>query len=78
MPSLPPYRTSYDSSRKQHWLSVYRNKLAVRFLLKDHGQTMKKRLHDSQQTETQIFQALDQMISAVNQMDAAANQTTQR
>jgi hypothetical protein len=28
--------TSYDSHKRQHWLSVYRKKMAVRFLLKDH------------------------------------------
>lgn len=68
-------RTSYDSLRKQHWLSVYRNNLAVRLLLKDHGHTMSRNIHDSNQTETQILKAVDQLISAVIQTESAASQT---
>jgi hypothetical protein len=50
---------------------VYRNNLAVRFLLKDHAATMNRKIHDSKQTETQIFKAVDQLISSVNQTQAA-------
>jgi len=55
-------RTSYDAVEKKHWLSVYRQDSAIRFLLKDHGKSMKLRVHDSQQMETQIHQAVDQMV----------------
>ena len=66
-PSLETHRTSYDPVRKQHWLSVYRQNLAVRFLLKDHGQ--RKNNHDSRQTESLILNAVDQMVAAINQAD---------
>ena len=62
-------RTSYDPVRKQHWLSVYRQNLAVRFLLKDHGQAVRKSIHDARQTESLILNAVDQMVSAINQAD---------
>jgi hypothetical protein len=29
------YRTSYDASTKQHWISVYRSRMKLRFLVKD-------------------------------------------
>jgi len=71
MNALLSPRTSYDASRKQHWLSVYRQKLAVRFLLKDNGRAAaSSKVVDSQQVENQIFAAVDQMISSVNQTDA--------
>lgn len=62
------FRTSYDTAKKQHWLSVYRQKLAVRFLLKDN-QMLATQHHDSKITEKKIFSAVDQMISAVNQLE---------
>ena len=61
--------TSYDAIEKKHWLSVYRQNLAIRFLLKDHGESMNRRVHDSQQIENQIYQAVDQMISTIDQSD---------
>lgn len=62
--------TSYDSSRKQHWLSVYRNKLAVRFLLKDHGQLVERTgLPHAQRMTSQIYTAVDQMVHAVKQAE---------
>ena len=63
------HRTSYDPVRKQHWLSVYRQNLAVRFLLKDHGHATRKANHDSRQTESLILNAVDQMVAAINQAD---------
>ncbi len=61
-------RTSYDSSRKQHWLSVYRQKLAVQFLLKDHGRSMKTtNAHDSSRNKREIQLAVDRMVHAINQ-----------
>jgi hypothetical protein len=62
-------RTSYDSAHKQHWLSVYRQKLAIRFLLREHGPNSPKVL-DASTTERKVAQAVDQMISAVNQTES--------
>jgi hypothetical protein len=71
MMSLLISRTSYDSSKKQHWLSVYRQKLAVRFLLKDHGLAMgKNNVHDSIRAEKDIRLAVDRMVQTVNQAEA--------
>eukprot|EP00526_Cylindrotheca_closterium_P020526 CAMPEP_0113617050 /NCGR_PEP_ID=MMETSP0017_2-20120614/8567_1 /TAXON_ID=2856 /ORGANISM="Cylindrotheca closterium" /LENGTH=212 /DNA_ID=CAMNT_0000526407 /DNA_START=45 /DNA_END=684 /DNA_ORIENTATION=+ /assembly_acc=CAM_ASM_000147 len=63
--------TSYDSSKKQHWLSVYRHKLAVRFLLKDNGQLVDRSgTSDSKRMSSQIHAAVDQMVYAVDQAEA--------
>jgi hypothetical protein len=35
----PSHRTSYDASTRQHWLSVYRSKIKLRFLVKDSTTT---------------------------------------
>ena len=76
--------TSYDPQRKQHWLSVYRHKLAVRFLLKDHtaaaaspnsdgfGPAAATTGQHSMQYRTglqQIQAAVDEMINAVDRVD---------
>ena len=75
--------TSYDPQRKQHWLSVYRHKLAVRFLLKDHtaaaaspnsnvGPDAETAGQHSVQYRTglqQIQAAVDEMIKAVDRVD---------
>ena len=62
--------TSYDTAKKQHWLSVYRQKLAVRFLLKDHGKCMNTtKVHDATKSEAKIKAAVDQMILSVNQIE---------
>ena len=69
-PSFFSFRTSYDAARKQHWLSVYRHNLAVRFLLKDHGRSVERtQVHDSSANDRIIHAAVDQMILAVNQME---------
>jgi hypothetical protein len=66
------FRTSYDAGTKQHWLSVYRQKLAVRILLKDHGKCMDStKVHDSTRSEKKIQEAVDRMISSVNQLEQA-------
>lgn len=66
------YRTSYDSSKKQHWLSVYRHKLAVRFLLKDNGQLVARTGQaDSKRMSSQIHAAVDQMIYSIDQAEAS-------
>ena len=62
--------TSYDASRKQHWLSVYRQKLAVKFLLKDHGRNMETTsIHDSTAMERAIHSAVDQMVWSINKAE---------
>jgi hypothetical protein len=66
-------RTSYDSANKQHWLSVYRQKLSVRFLLKEYGPNA-PRVHDASITQQQIAQAVDQMILAISQNEANRRQ----
>ncbi|CAJ1949510.1 unnamed protein product [Cylindrotheca closterium] len=60
--------TSYDSSKKQHWLSVYRHKLAVRFLLKDNGQLTGQT--DSNRMSSQIHAAVDQMLHSIDRAEA--------
>ena len=65
--------TSYDTVRKQHWLSVYHQKLAVRFLLKDHGKCMNTtKVHDATKSERRIKAAVDQMILSVNQLEESS------
>ena len=65
------FRTSYDAERKQHWLSVHRSNLGMQFLLKDHGESMKKGvIHDSATMDRQIHEAVDQMIATITQRDA--------
>ena len=62
--------TSYDASSKEHWVSVYRQKLAVRFLLKDHGRNMETTsIHDSTAMERAIHSAVDQMVWSINQTE---------
>jgi hypothetical protein len=75
--------TSYDPPRKQHWLSVYRHKLAVRFLLKDHNTnehqagrsaqlpSSSSEVHSAQYRDgiQQIRSAVDEMIKAVKSVD---------
>ena len=62
--------TSYDTTTKQHWLSIYHSTLAVRFLLKDHGKCMSMtKVHDATKSERKIKAAVDQMISSVNQLE---------
>jgi hypothetical protein len=61
-------RTSYDSSRRQHWLSVYQQSLAVRFLLKDNCRSMSTtNADDSSDSKKEIQLAVDQMVKAINQ-----------
>jgi hypothetical protein len=59
--------TSYDSSKKQHWLSIYKGKLAVRFLLKDHGGQYLKTTEaiNASDPNRMIELAVDQLISSV-------------
>ena len=78
--------TSYDAEKRQHWLSVYRNKLAVRFLLKDHDHAA-QRLQEHQQRQQappsvasvqefhaasvqRIQHAVDEMIRAVESIES--------
>lgn len=62
--------TSYDASTKQHWLSVYRKKLAVKFLLKDHGQYRETTMiHDSIHIQRAIHAAVDQMVISINRAE---------
>ncbi|KAG7342008.1 hypothetical protein IV203_007100 [Nitzschia inconspicua] len=69
--------TSYDSIKRQHWLSVSRNELAVRFLLKDHDKAAMALLqqpHKMQEYQLmsvrRIQQAIDEMIKSVDKSDA--------
>jgi hypothetical protein len=83
--------TSYDSQKRQHWLSVYRNRLAVRFLLRDHDHAVRT-LHEHHQQQQappsarsvqdfhassvqKIQQAVDEMIRAVESIESK-QQTT--
>lgn len=71
--------TSYDSSRKQHWLSIYRQKLAVRFLLKDHGGQYLKTTEaiNSADPNRMIRMAVDQLIATVDQVEDFSSETPQ-
>jgi hypothetical protein len=82
--------TSYDSHRKQHWLSVYRNKLAVRFLLKDHERAaialqQRQQLRNGKLTVSdyhalsveKIQMAVNEMINTVEQMEPKQQQQQQ-
>lgn len=75
--------TSYDPLQRQHWLSVYSNKLAVRFLLKDHDRAALALQEQQQQQQPkenvqanyasstlQIQEAVNEMIKAVETIDA--------
>lgn len=69
------FRTSYDASTKQHWLSVYRPKFNAKYLLKQgrpapgkaqmmsHGAHVNGRAN--QTAERQIKAAVDQMVLEV-------------
>lgn len=70
------FRTSYDSDRKQHWLSVRRPNLAIQFLLKSHG-TKRGVNHDSKAVDEQISQAVDQMIATLTRMDKSSSSSPQ-
>jgi hypothetical protein len=83
--------TSYDSHKKQHWLSIYRNKLAVRFLLKDHelaAVALQQRqqfligemnVEDYHKMSVQKIQlAVNEMINAVEQMEYKDKQLHQK
>jgi hypothetical protein len=58
-------RTSYEAATQQHWLSVYRQKLLARFLLKDASKSPRNthyRYIVSTKTELEIRVAVDRMI----------------
>ena len=65
-------RTSYDASRRQHWLSVYRHKFNGRFLLKQ-GQPKAAGISRNQLAsqmkcvDTQIRAVVDQLIRQLPQ-----------
>jgi hypothetical protein len=60
-------RTSYDSARKQHWLSVYQQSLAVRFLLQDDCTSVETTdAQDSSENKKEIQLAVDEMVHAIN------------
>jgi hypothetical protein len=42
----------------------------VRFLLKDNGVSETTKVHDSRITEKKIFSGVEQMISALNQLES--------
>ena len=78
--------TSYDSEKRQHWLSVYRSKLAVRFLLKDHDDAAQRLQEHQQQWQAppsvasvqefhassiqRIQHAVDEMIRSVESIES--------
>jgi len=68
--TLTNNRTSYDTSTKQHWLSVYRSKLKARFLLKDHGKTVgNTRIHNAMEEQKRVCDAVDHMIQSLQQAE---------
>jgi len=66
---LVTIRTSYDTANKQHWLSVYRQKLACRFLLKDTSMTKSQTFSVVNSADKQIREVTDQMIAAIQDME---------
>ena len=64
-------RTSYDSAKKQHLLSVYRHKLAARYLLRSsRGGNDMVTYHNMTELKTMIYKAVDQMIASVDQIES--------
>ena len=65
-------RTSYDTATKQHFLSVYRQKLLGRFLLKDTSITTNRPMSatESSNAEQQLREVVDKMIATLNEIDA--------
>ena len=61
------HRTSYDAVKKQHWLSVYRQRLVGRFLMKDN---LKGRSIDAVNEEVQSI--VDHMIRTLSEMETKA------
>lgn len=56
-------RTSYDAEKKQHWLSVYRQRLVGRFLIKDSqpGESIDAVKSDVKATVDQMIRTLSEM-----------------
>lgn len=57
------FRTSYDAATKQHWLSVYRERLVGRFLIKDSQPGL-----SSDAVNDEIRSVVDQMIRTLSEM----------
>jgi len=74
---IPPFvRTSYDSSTKQHWLSVSRQKLHGRFLLKgarssDSTNASTYTTASSEQAEERVKNSVNQLIVALSEMETS-------
>ena len=62
-------RTYYDTSTKQHWLSLYRGKLSGRFLLKDTTAHIPGTRLET--IERGIQATVDQMIQTLAESDVA-------
>jgi hypothetical protein len=57
------FRTSYDAVKKQHYLSVYRQKLVGRFLIKDSkpGENIEAVNHAVKSTVDQMIRTLTEL-----------------
>jgi len=64
------YRTSYDTGTKQHWLSVYRQKLLGRFLLRDTSMKKSQTFAQIESSEQEIRRVVDQMIATLSEADS--------
>lgn len=58
------FRTSYDAAKKEHWLSVYRQRLVGRFLIKGN---LEGRGVDAVNEEVRT--TVDKMIRTVSDME---------
>mmetsp|Transcript_28648 Transcript_28648/g.40214 ORF Transcript_28648/g.40214 Transcript_28648/m.40214 type:complete len:180 (-) Transcript_28648:627-1166(-) len=60
--------TSYDSATKQHWLTLSRESLAGKFLLRDNTKAPSETT-TLEATEEQVHSAVDKMVKIVNDME---------
>ena len=58
------FRTSYDAVKKQHYLSVYRQKLVGRFLIKDS-----KPGENIEAVDNEVKSTVDQMIRTLSELE---------
>jgi len=56
-------RTSYDCSRKQHWLTVYKNGSLGRFLMKDSHQSSSM---SESEMNNQVKQSVEKLIEKLD------------
>jgi len=59
--------TSYDGSKKQHWLSVYKEQLVGRFLLKDTR--LEQSVEHEETVNANVRSSVDRMIAKLQELE---------